>query len=150
MTEIRFYHLQSQVLEEALPLIVEKALARSFKVLIRAEPGRLAALDEALWTYSKDSFLPHGTRETGHAERQPVYLTEGDDNPNAADLLILTDGRPAEKPDDYKLCCDIFDGADPRAIEKARQRWVDYKAAGHAVSYFQQDDSGRWEQKAAG
>jgi DNA polymerase-3 subunit chi len=33
------------------------------------------------------------------------------------------------------------------AVEAARARWKDYKNAGHALTYWQQSDAGRWEQK---
>lgn len=150
MTDVRFYHLQSQTLEEALPLIVEKALARPYRVVVMTGADRLASLDEALWTYSKSSFLPHGTKSAGFPDRQPVYLTSEDENPNGAGLLVMTDGLRSARMGDYQLCCDIFDGNDKGAVEAARERWVAYKADGHAVSYFQQDEQGRWAQKAAG
>jgi len=31
----------------------------------------------------------------------------------------------------------------------ARRRWAAYKAAGHVLSYFQQNDKGAWEEKAS-
>jgi DNA polymerase-3 subunit chi len=42
---------------------------------------------------------------------------------------------------------DLFDGQDPEAVAAARRRWSAAKAAGHALSYWQQGDRG-WEKKA--
>ena len=42
----------------------------------------------------------------------------------------------------------IFDGRDEDAIVQARREWKRMKAAGHAVTYWQQNDKGRWEKKA--
>ncbi len=41
----------------------------------------------------------------------------------------------------------MFDGNDEAAVEQARQRWRDARAAGHALTYWQQTASG-WERKA--
>jgi DNA polymerase-3 subunit chi len=42
----------------------------------------------------------------------------------------------------------IFDGSDADAVARARAEWQAAKARGHAVSYWQQDETGRWQQKA--
>ena len=49
---------------------------------------------------------------------------------------------------DYKRCFELFDGRDDAAVADARERWKTYKAAGHAMAYWQQTDSGGWEKKA--
>ena len=43
----------------------------------------------------------------------------------------------------------LFDGNDPEAVEAARAGWKRFKAAGHEVSYWQQDEQGRWQNRAA-
>ena len=76
LTEIGFYHLTRSTLEEALPRLLEKAYAAGNRVLVRVgDAERLELLNRALWTYGKDSFLPHGTRADGFPEDQPIYLT---------------------------------------------------------------------------
>jgi DNA polymerase III subunit chi len=42
----------------------------------------------------------------------------------------------------------IFDGRDADAVARARGEWQAAKDKGHAVSYWQQDETGRWQQKA--
>ncbi len=84
MAEVLFYQLTATPLEASLPELLERSLARGWRVVLRcgSEAG-LAALDAMLWTYRDDAFLPHGTAATGHAALQPVYLTLGDENPTA-------------------------------------------------------------------
>ncbi|HYD17875.1 MAG TPA: DNA polymerase III subunit chi [Patescibacteria group bacterium] len=148
MTDVRFYHLQSKRLEQALPEIVAKALERKYRVVIKAgSRERVEALDNALWTYDPGSFLPHGYVKDGFEAEQPVWLTDEEHNPNSATVLILTDGASSAKVADYTLCCEIFDGNDEQAVAEARGRWKSYKDAGHATTYFQQDDAGKWQQK---
>ena len=57
MTEIWFYHLQRQTLDQALPNLIEKALERGWRVAVQAaSEERLEALDQHLWIQSDASF----------------------------------------------------------------------------------------------
>ena len=65
--EVLFYHLERQPLERVLPTLLEKTLARGWTAVVQSgSEERLQALDTALWTYSEESFLPHGTKKDGH------------------------------------------------------------------------------------
>ena len=148
MTEIRFYHMQRKRLEQALPEIVAKALERGHRLVVKAGSSeRTEALDGILWTYDPDSFLPHGYIKDGMERDQPVWLTTGDDNPNQATVLVLVDGAVSGDVGNFELCCELFDGNDETAVAAARERWKVYQEKGHALAYFQQDDSGRWQKK---
>ena len=151
MTEIRFYHLQRRKPEEALPAILEEALARGERVVVEA-PVRewIEALDDRLWTYSDESFLPHGMARDGEPETQPVLLTTSDDNPNGARLRVLLGGARAAPildaaPSAYARIVILFDGADEEARAGARAQWAELKAAGHAPSYWREGETGEWE-----
>ncbi len=149
MPEVLFYHLQRQPLERVLPLLLEKTLERGWRAVVRtASPERLVALDEALWTYREESFLPHGTRADGAPDSQPIYLTLDDERPNGADCAFITDGAPLPSDDAYQRIVLLFDGNDDDALAAARQSWKDVKARGFPATYWQQDDNGRWEKKA--
>lgn len=149
MTEIRFYHLQRAKLEDVLPTMLERALARGQRALVMlGSAERAEALAAHLWTFRADSFLPHGTSKDGDAAMQPIFLTDQGGNPNQAQLLFLCDGASRNDLTPFELICELFDGNDEPAVTAARDRWRDYKAAGYALTYFQQDETGRWEEKA--
>jgi DNA polymerase-3 subunit chi len=148
MTEIRFYHLQRTALETALPPMLEKTLERGQRAVVMAgSEERVEHLTDQLWTYSERGFLPHGSARDGNAALQPIWLTTADDNPNGAQVLFLTDGTNSLKVADYQLCVELFDGNDEAAVQTARERWKNYKDAGHTLTYWQQSAAGRWEQK---
>lgn len=147
MTAIRFYHLQRTELERALPTMLERSLARGQRAVVRCpDSARVERLTERLWTLRADSFLPHGSAEDGDGADQPVWLTEGEDVPNGADLLFLTEGVEPASLDGWALVCTLFDGRDPAAVALARQQWKRWKAAGHELEYWQQTESG-WQKK---
>tara|TARA_R110000868_G_scaffold34506_6_gene124677 strand:+ start:608 stop:1057 length:450 start_codon:yes stop_codon:yes gene_type:complete len=149
MTEVLFYHLQNSPLEQTLPKLLEASLKREWRVVVKVgEAERLDALSGDLWTYRNDSFLPHGTADDGRGDSQPVYLTTGDDNPNAAQVLFLVHGAMAGPLEAYNRCVLMFDGRNDEALNAARGQWKELKAAGHDATYWQQSDEGRWEKKA--
>lgn len=149
MTEVLFYHLERQPLERVLPALLEKTLERGWRAVIQAASDeRVEALSAALWTYRDDAFLPHGTAQDGHAAMQPLWLTAGDDNPNAAEIRFLVDGAEADDIAGYVRAVYLFDGQDADAVARARERWKAARADGHDVTYWQQAQTGRWERKA--
>jgi len=149
MTAVRFYHMTRTALEQALPQMLEKTLERGQRAVVKASSeARIEAISARLWTYNDRSFLPHGSIKDGRAVRQPVWLTLEDEAPNGAEVLFLTDGASSEKIGDYSLCVLLFDGGDEEALAEARRKWTVLKEAGHDVTYWQQDDEGRWSQKA--
>ena len=149
MTDVRFYHLARSSLEAALPQLLEKTLERGARAVVMAgSEERVESLTVHLWTYNDRNFLPHGSAKDGFAEDQPIWLTAKDENPNGAKFLFLTDGATSEAVADYEICANLFDGRDEAAVAQARELWKSYKDAGHEVTYWQQDDSGRWAQKS--
>jgi DNA polymerase-3 subunit chi len=149
MAEIGFYHLTRTPLEQALPKLLGRVLAQAGRALVLCGGAeRVAALDAALWQSSDPDWLPHGSASMGHAEMQPIWLTEHDEAPaNGAKFLFLLDGATSARLDAYDRVFDLFDGNDEAAVAAARERWKLAKAAGHALSYWQQGARG-WERKA--
>lgn len=148
MSEIRFYYLQSQTLESALPVMLERTMQRGQRAVVMASsPERVEALNTHLWTYNDRSFLPHGSAPDGNAAAQPIWLTSDDELPNAATVLFLTDGARTAQADAFELVCELFDGGDEVAVLAARERWRAYKERGHAATYWQQDAQGKWSQR---
>ncbi len=148
MTDISFYHLLHQPLTSALPKLLEKVHGANMKAVIRVgTENHMRELDEALWAFSKNSFLPHGTVKGKFAEQQPIYLTTEDENPAGATVLVLVDGMESTELDKYDRCLEMFDGADQEAVTAARVRWKKYQDAGHGLTYWQQTEQGGWGKK---
>lgn len=150
MTEVLFYHLRNTTLDKVLPPLLEKTLERGWRAVVQATSNeRIEALDNHLWTYREDSFLPHGLGRARDAAAQPVVITADNDNPNAAEVRFLVDGAPMpEDADGYARLILVFDGDDESAVLAARTHWTTAKERGFDVTYWQPDDHGRWQRKA--
>lgn len=155
MSEVLFYQLERRTLEEVLTDLLERTRERGQRAVVRVGSAeRMAALDTHLWTYSEHSFLAHGTAADGHADRQPIYLTTEDENPNQAQVLFLVGGA---LPSDWAQpslrthlrIVLLFDGGDTQALEAARAAWRAAKEAGFEVAYWKESASGKWEKQEA-
>ncbi|MDI9847192.1 DNA polymerase III subunit chi [Rhodoblastus sp. 17X3] len=151
MAEFWFYQLQKRTLEEALPALVELALKRGWRAVVQARtPEYMAAIDDLLWTYDDEAFLPHGSQAEGDPVLQAVWLSCGQDNPNGAQIRFLIEGAEAEPflNADYQRLILLFDGRDDEALAAARAQWRLLRDGGATLSYWQETEEGGWRKQA--
>ncbi|MEO1192155.1 MAG: DNA polymerase III subunit chi [Pseudomonadota bacterium] len=150
MSDVRFYQLGRRPLEQVLAVMLERCYERGQRALVQAgSPERVEALAEHLWTYRDRSFLPHGTAKDGHAAMHPIWLTaESEAPPNAATVLFLTDGSERDGLEIFDLVAVIFDGSNSESLQAAREYWKRLRATDLALTYWAEDEAGRWEKKA--
>jgi DNA polymerase-3 subunit chi len=149
--EFWFYQLQTRTLDQALPALIEGSLQRGWRAVVQSRtPERLAAIDDLLWTYAEDSFLPHGSHSDGDPELQAVWLTCGDDNPNGARIRFLVEGAAAEPfaGSDYERLILLFDGRDEMSLAAAREQWRLLRLSNANLSYWQETEEGGWRKQA--
>lgn len=149
MAEVFFYHLQRQPLEAVLPRLLDLARGRGWRALVRVgSPERLASLDDHLWTFADESFLAHGSDREADPGEHPILLTTGEENRNGASALFLVEGAPV--PADiagYARVAILLDGTDEAALASGRAVFRELRDGGHELSYWQQDDDGRWAKR---
>ncbi len=138
---VDFYHLTASPLERVLPSIAEKVVAGGERLLVVAEPDLLARLDELLWSYARDSFLPHGRER---AESQPVLLSAEPAPANGAANIALADGRWRDEALGFARTFYFFDN---EGREGAREAWRAIKSRPEVEArYWKQDERGKWVQ----
>ena len=148
MPEVLFYHLEARPLEAVIPQLLEKTLERGWRAVVEAGSSeRAEALDAHLWTYRDDSFLAHGMDGEGAEEHQPILITTGTDNRNSAACRFFVDRAVPQSAEGYQRIVYMFSGHDPDAVAEARLAWKALRE-GNALTYWQQEQDGRWVKKA--
>ena len=138
---VDFYHLSTSPLERVLPNICEKVLASGERLLVVAEEGLIPSLDEQLWGYARESFLPHGA---DRPEKQPVLLSSEPAATNGATHIALADGRWREEALGFARTFYFFD---KERLDDARSVWRALKTNAEAEPrYWKQDERGKWVQ----
>jgi DNA polymerase-3 subunit chi len=144
--EVSFYHLTHSPLDKALPRLLEKVVASKLRAVVLTDTHeKMQDIDTLLWTYSQSAFLAHGTCQDPYPEHQPIYVTTSYENPNEAQVLVVTDGFVVQEQGHFNRCLDLFNGLDEEAVSQTRERWKDYKNLGYKVVYWRQDDAGSWK-----
>ena len=148
MPDVLFYHLEAKPLEAVLPQLLEKTIERGWRAVVEVgSTERAEVLDGHLWTYREDSFLAHGLAGEDTDAHQPILITTGTDNPNRAACRFFTDRAVPQSAEGYERIVYLFSGHDPDALAEARLAWRALKD-GNALTYWQQEDTGRWVKKA--
>ncbi len=135
---VDFYHLGASPLERVLPAIAEKVMASGERLLVVAEEGVLACLDEQLWTYGRDAFLPHGR---DRPETQPILLSSRPEPLNGATHVALADGRWREEALSFARTFYLFDSA---SLDEARGVWRALKDREDAECRYWKQQDGKW------
>jgi DNA polymerase-3 subunit chi len=149
MTEVRFYHLTKQPLEQALPDLLERVLGLGKKAVIKVDgEDAVQTMSKHLWVCRRGGFFPHGIEGENHPEHDPLWLTNKDDNPIGADVLVLTQGTVAEDITKFDIVCEMLNGHNDNEVSTARDRWKEYKEQGIDLTYWQQSEKGSWDKKA--
>ena len=147
--DIRFYHLQKTDLEKAIHQLLVKIHGMEKRAhVLSPSQKRIQSLDQALWTLGGEIFLPHGTPTDGRPQDHPIWLSTEPKNENQSQVLILCDQAKVDTYDKYQIYCEIFDGHNNDEVQQARQKWKEFKSQNVNLSYWQQDNSGKWNKTA--
>ncbi len=148
--QIQFYHLISSGYERALPPLAQKALQADYRLHVKlSSKEAVKKLDDWLWNYDPDSFLPHGAEGGENEAEHPIFLSTEMTLKNDANLLVITDGTFVEETaEKLERALDLFDGNDETIVQAARDRWRRYKELGYELTYWQQQQNGGWKKAA--
>ena len=137
---VNFYHLTDSPLERVLPNIAQSLLKGGELLLVVCGESILDRLDEQLWTYSAESFLPHGRERP---EEQPVLLSAVPDPVNGARNIALADGQWREEALGFEKAYYFFDFS---ALDNARSLWRRLKTTPDVEARYWKQVDGKWVQ----
>lgn len=136
MTRIDFHSNVGDSLLYACRLI-RKAYQAGQPTVVLAEPGRLRAFDEQLWTFSPLDFVPHCMAGTPLASQTPIVLASNlDDVPHHQVLLNLGATVPAQFARFERLLEVVGNAHDE--LTAGRERYRFYRDRGYALNNYKQ------------
>lgn len=122
--------------------LLRKAYARGARVAVQGAPDLLSRLDEALWLFDPQQFVPHarlkrGQQASARLARTPLWLLDpGAVAPHGEVLVNLGPGMP-EGVEAFGRVIEIV-GGDPAARDAGRKRWRAYEAQGAKIVHHAQ------------
>ncbi|HEY1999821.1 DNA polymerase III subunit chi [Paraburkholderia sp.] len=136
MTRIDFHSNVGDSLLYACRL-VRKAYLAGQPTIVLAEPARLRAFDEQLWTFSPLDFVPHCMADSALAAQTPIVLaTNLDQVPHYQVLLNLGAEVPAQFAR-FERLLEVVGNAHDELIA-GRERYRFYRDRGYALNNYKQ------------
>lgn len=122
--------------------LLRKAYLRGSRVVVRGAPERLARLDEALWLFEPQQFVPHVRLRRGQAAaprlaRTPLWLVEPGVEPPHHEVLVNLGPEMAADADAFARVIEVV-GATADDRQAGRARWRAWEAAGARIVHHAQ------------
>ena len=138
MTIVNFYNLQKKAIKERkISKLVENFYNQGKRVLIivkNEEEGMI--LDNLLWNYTPESFIPHKISLKAKVDKnQPVLITTKRENRNQAEILILAREVDLSFILQFDEVIDFAESYDEECLERSRKRYSYYLSQGLTVNY---------------
>ncbi len=139
MTRIDFHSNVPDKLSYACRLVRKARGANCRIVVLTHDRAALMALDQQLWTFSEQDFLPHVLAGDPLAANTPVILTDSDDAdlPHHQILINLSARTPANFAR-FERMFEIISAADADKIA-GRERYRYYQQRGYPLTHYVAD-----------
>lgn len=136
MTEVDFYILKGEDHRQRMQFacrLTDKAYRLGHKVYIHTGSAhQCSELDDLLWTFQQNSFVPHGLYQPGNDQAPPVQLGH-DAEPDASHQVLIN--LAAEVPlffSRFERVAELVN-ADSNIRQQGRNRYSFYKQRGYAL-----------------
>lgn len=118
--------------------LIEKAHGDNRRLYIHTNNQEEAQkLDQLLWTYRDDSFLPHSLYNPDDDLPPPIQIGHGHNHPLAHDILVnLADNIPPFSGQFKQIIEIVF--SNPTVQQLARERYKQYRDQGHEITTIKQ------------
>ena len=136
MTQVDFYVLEQNSSQDKYFLccrITEKAWKSGNRVMIQAGSEEEARhLDNLLWTFRDQSFIPHSLLPDAELETTPVVIGWGTDARGENDVLINLGKNIPEFFSSFRRVIEVVD-SDPGTRETSREHFRYYRDRGYRL-----------------
>lgn len=119
--------------------VVEKAYRKNMQVCILTASAKMTEqLDQLLWSYRPNAFVPHATTESDEAEHAPVLIGHMSESVSAfeklkCDMLVNLSGQRPEFFSRFLRLAEIV-SADAAAKAESRKHYKFYKDRGYPLA----------------
>lgn len=136
---IDFYKLGSQnraSVNRFCCQLAHKVFKMGNPVFVRTkDPAESRLMDDLMWTYSDNSFLPHAILDDSTENDTPVIIGHDAMQASAFLLINLSDEIP-EQIENFARVAEIINEA-PQTLQSGRRRYSAYQQANYPLHYHE-------------
>jgi DNA polymerase-3 subunit chi len=137
MTEVVFVEVTASRMEVRACEIAENTYAQGDRLqIIAIDEQQAARLDDLLWTYKPDNFVPHGLWKGMDTEStQPVVITTRKERVSGIASLLTMDYCPVEMIQQFSRVIHVVVMDNQERLEASRRYWTLLKDAGFSLRH---------------
>ena len=137
MTEITFVEVTASQMEIRACEIAEHTYAQGERLqIIALDEEQAARLDDLLWTYKPDNFVPHGRwKSMDNDSDQPVLITTRKEPVPGITSLLTMDYCPIEMVQQFSKVIHLVVVDNQERLEASRRYWTLLKDAGFSLRH---------------
>lgn len=140
--DYNFYLASANSFENTIARLVDKICSLGKRTIVYSDDEVfLDSLDNVMWTFSTNSFIPHAKYDTKYVDDQIVLLTKNIENENNANILILVNTFNVEQWNSSKFDRIILIFQE-NLKKNAELCFSDLKKNKHTVNYWEQTPKG--------
>ncbi len=102
-------------------------------LIVAASQAEAQEMDQRLWTFEQNSFVPHALAGGPDQDQEPVLIATGPDNLNQAGVAILL--HPQEPPP-YELVILLIPRQEGPELKACRDLYARLRQAGAEVAHI--------------
>ncbi|MDW7709982.1 MAG: DNA polymerase III subunit chi [Deferrisomatales bacterium] len=141
MPRADFYEIRGPRWELALCRQVEAAYEAGERVCVQAgSEAEARRLDELLWTFRDEAFVPHDLCRGELRATTPVAVGWRPGNPNDATCLVLARDAAPQEAVGFDRVVDFAPVDMPDLVALTRRRYRAFRDAGFAVAFHKAPD----------
>jgi DNA polymerase-3 subunit chi len=130
-TRVTFYDIAPEGRFQLAAKLALAAWDKGKRLLLRCAPEDAVALDQHLWVFREESFLPHEVCDDPERLADPearVVIVTRDVRPIEADILLQLAPTELAFAEGFDAVIDLVDHRDSQRLDQSRARykaWVD-------------------------
>ena len=136
MTRISFYLLKSQQQQDRQVFacrLIEKAYTQGNQIYIHTDSAEQTnEVDQLLWSFRADSFVPHQTMADQNPDRCPILIGHDVEPPRLMNLLINLSPEQPLFFSQFERVAEIIDEDQDRKVQ-GRERYRFYQQRGYQL-----------------
>jgi len=137
VTEVIFVEATASRMEMRACEIAEHTYAQGDRLqIIAIDEEQAARLDDLLWTYKSDNFVPHGLWKSMDIESaQPVVITTHKERVPGITSLLTMHYSPVEMVQQFSRVFHVVVVDNQERLEASRRYWTLLKDAGFSLRH---------------
>ena len=126
LKKVYFYNSSQRDTVSDISVLTEKLFLKNDSIAIFCtDQETVAVVDDFLWAYKEDGFIPHSIKKNEKTSVYPILITTSIDEGYEHDVLLVLNGVLIKEQDWQKFAkiYYFFDDQDNKEKENARSMW---------------------------